>query len=190
MTSEESVEDRLAQILVPGATPSTGPVVLSESDPRWPALYRREAERIRAALGERALLVEHVGSTSVPGLAAKPKIDVLLLVADAGDEAAWLPALLTAGYLLRIREPDWYDHRLLAGPDTDVNLHVFGAGCVEAQRMLAFRDHLRRDAADRVRYEAEKRRLAARPWRYVQEYADAKSAVVADILSRALPPAP
>lgn len=110
---------------------------------------------------------------------------MLLAVADSADEAAYVPALEAAGYLLRIREPEWYEHRLFHGPDTVVNVHVFSAGCEEVERMLRFRDRLRADAADRALYERTKRELATRPWPRVQDYADAKSEVVAAILARA-----
>ena len=98
-----------------------------------------------------------------------------------------MPAMEAAGYVLRIREPDWFEHRLFKGPDIDINLHVFTAGSPEIDRMLAFRDHLRADEADRMLYERAKRQLATRTWAYVQDYADAKSAVVADIMTRAMP---
>jgi len=164
-----------------------GPVVLADYDPRWPELFVREEERIRTALDDRALLVEHVGSTSVPGLPAKPIIDIVLAVADSSDEPAYVPLLEAAGYVLRIRESDWFEHRLFNGPDTEIGLHVFSAGCREIDRMLAFRDHLRADEADRELYLRAKRELAARTWRYRQHYADAKTAVVEEILQRALP---
>lgn len=167
-----------------------GKIKLAAYDPKWPRLYEREAERIRAALGPRALRVEHVGSTSVPGLTAKPVIDILLAVADAGVEADYVPALEAKGYRLRIREPDWFDHRVLKGPDTSVNLHVFSRGCVEIKRMLAFRDRLRTHPADRARYAATKRRLSRRDWEFTQHYADAKSSVVEAILKRANPKRP
>lgn len=141
---------------------------------------------MRAALGERALVLEHVGSTSAPGRCARPVIDVLLVVADSADEDAYAPGLRAQGYVLRVREPDWHEHRLFNGPDTDVNLHVFGRESDEPGRMLAFRDHLRADAQDRRTYAETKRRLAERTWRDVQHYADAKSDVVAAIMSRAL----
>ncbi|HET7036882.1 MAG TPA: GrpB family protein [Thermomicrobiaceae bacterium] len=160
-------------------------IFLAEYDSAWPELFAREAARVRGALGERVLLLEHVGSTSVPGLAAKPIIDMLLVVADSADEAAYVPDLEAAGYRLRIREPDWHQHRLLKGPDTDINLHVFSPGSSEIRRMLGFRDHLRRDAADRRRYEQTKRELAQRQWKYTQHYADSKSTVVEEILARA-----
>jgi GrpB-like predicted nucleotidyltransferase (UPF0157 family) len=163
-----------------------GPVLLAPYDPEWPGLFEREAARIRAALGDRALLVEHAGSTSVPELAAKPIVDIILAVPDSADEAAWVPLLEAVGYRLRIREPEWYEHRVFKGPDTDVNLHVFSVGCEEIGRMLAFRDRLRVDQPDRALYQRTKRELAARRWAYTQDYADAKSAVVAEIVARAI----
>ncbi len=163
-------------------------VELHEPDPRWPGRFEVERTRIVAALGDLAVHVEHVGSTSVPGLAAKPVIDIVLVVADTTDEAAYLPKLLSAGYRFRIREPDWYQHRLLKGTDPPVNLHILSAGCPEIGRMIAFRDRLRADATDREQYEGMKRTLATRGWSRVQNYADAKSEVVADIMSRAQPP--
>jgi GrpB-like predicted nucleotidyltransferase (UPF0157 family) len=158
---------------------------LADYDDAWAGSFAREAERIRSALGTAALQVEHVGSTSVPGLAAKPIIDIVLTVADSSDEPAYVPAMEAAGYVLRIREPDWFEHRLFKGPDTDVNVHVFSVGCPEIARMLRFRDHLRADDADRELYERTKRELAARRWKYVQHYANAKSDVVVEIMTRA-----
>lgn len=161
------------------------PITLAEYDSAWPVLYQREAARIRAALADRALLIEHVGSTSVPGLAAKPHIDVLLAVADSSDEASYVPALEDAGYVLHIREPGWHEHRAFTGLETDLNLHVFSEGCVEIERMLRFRDHLRRNKTDRLLYERTKRELAQRTWKYGQHYADAKTTIVEEILARA-----
>jgi GrpB-like predicted nucleotidyltransferase (UPF0157 family) len=175
----------LRAAFVGDATPSSGPVVLVDYDPGWPRLFAREAERIRAALGELALQIEHAGSTSVPGLAAKPVIDIVLVVHDSSDEPAYVPPLEAAGYALRIREPGWFEHRLLKGPDTNVNVHVFSAGCPEVERMLAFRDHLRRSDEDRELYERTKRELAQKDWDFVQHYADAKTEVVESILVRA-----
>ena len=90
----------------------------------------------------------------MPGLAAKPIIDIALVVADSGDESAYVPALEEVGYRLRLRTPDWEQHRMFKGPDTDVNLHVFSPGSNEVKRLVSFRDHLRADAADRERYAA------------------------------------
>jgi GrpB-like predicted nucleotidyltransferase (UPF0157 family) len=161
-----------------------GPVLLADYDPRWPELFRREEQRIRSVLGDRVLLLEHIGSTSVPGLAAKPIIDVLLAVADPADEAACVQPLEAAGYKVVIREPDWYQHRVLKGPDTNVNLHVHPPGSPEIGRNLRFRDHLRADPADRELYEQVKRELAGRRWTYIQQYADAKTDVITKIMSR------
>jgi GrpB-like predicted nucleotidyltransferase (UPF0157 family) len=163
-----------------------GPVHLDEYDADWPQRFDREAARIRAALGEGVRLLEHVGSTSVPGLAAKPIIDIVLAVPDSADEAAYVPTMEAAGYVLRIREPEWFEHRLFKGPDTSVNVHVFTEGADEIDRMLAFRDWLRGHDVDRLLYERTKRELAARDWKYVQHYADAKTEVVAAIMERAL----
>ncbi|GAB2958964.1 GrpB family protein [Saccharothrix stipae] len=178
-------EDEIRAAHVGEAPRLAGRVVLVEYDPAWPGLYEREAARIRGALGGVVVGLEHAGSTSVPGLAAKPVVDVVLTVADSADEVSYVPALEAAGYVLVVREPEWFEHRMFKGPDTNVNLHVFTAGEPEVGRMLAFRDRLRASVADRELYERVKRELAAREWTYVQQYADAKAAVVAEILGRA-----
>jgi GrpB-like predicted nucleotidyltransferase (UPF0157 family) len=165
--------------------PLQSAIELRDYDPAWPQLYQREAARIRSVLGDRVVRLEHVGSTSVPGLAAKPIVDLVLEVPDAADEAAYLPAMVAAGYLLWLREPHWDQHRLFKGPDTDINLHVFSAGSPETDRMVRFRDRLRAEPADRELYLGTKRELAGRVWTYVQQYADAKTAVIGEILARA-----
>ena len=165
-------------------------VHLAEPDPGWPVTGARLVRQVRDALGPLAVVVAHAGSTSVPGLAAKPVIDLVLGVPDPTDEATYVPALEDLGFALRIREPEWREHRLLRHTEPDANLHVFASGDDEIGRMLAFRDHLRRDARDRATYEQTKRELAARTWGHVQDYADAKSDVVADVMSRALATTP
>ena len=162
------------------------PILIAEHDPEWPELFRRERERILLVLGQRTLRIEHTGSTSVPGLAAKPVIDIVLEVADSAAEDRYVPDLEAAGYRLRVREPHWHEHRMFKGPDTDINLHVFSEGCPESGRMLMFRDWLRANPADRELYERTKRELAQQEWGHVQNYADAKTAVVGEILERAL----
>jgi GrpB-like predicted nucleotidyltransferase (UPF0157 family) len=162
-----------------------GLVTLAEADAGWAAQYARQEERIRAALGSLAVQIEHVGSTSVPGLAAKPNIDILLLVMDSADEAAYLPDLEAAGYQLQFRELEWFEHRFLRDFDPNVQVHVFSVGAAEAERMLLFRDVLRNRSEERELYERTKRELAARRWAYVQDYADAKSSVIEEIILRA-----
>jgi GrpB-like predicted nucleotidyltransferase (UPF0157 family) len=180
-----SREDELRASTIGELQRLSGPLEIADYDPCWRELFRREADRIRATLGERALQIEHVGSTSVRGLAAKPIIDILLVVADSANEPAYVAPLEAAGYVLRIREPDWHEHRVLKGPDTNVNLHVFSSGSDEIERMLMFRDRLRNHEPDRMLYERSKRELARRRWEYVQDYADAKSEVVEEIIARA-----
>ncbi len=170
---------------VGGLTPLTQPIQVVEYDPEWPQLFAREAVRVQATLGDGVLMLEHIGSTSVPELAAKPKIDMLLVVANSANEPAYVPLLEAAGYVLQIREPDWYEHRMFKGPDTDINLHVFSAGCPEIDRVLLLRNWLRSNTADRQLYERTKRELARQDWRYMQNYADAKTVVLEEILARA-----
>lgn len=162
-----------------------GPIRLADPDPEWAAQYFQQKERIQSALGPRAVQIEHVGSTSVPGLAAKPVIDIVLVVTDSADEAGYLPDLEDAGYVLQFREPDWYQHRFLRDHDPDVQVHVFSVGSPEVARMLLFRDRLRSRSDERELYQRTKRELAARRWDYIQDYADAKSTVVEEIISRA-----
>lgn len=184
----ESPHDRLRRVTVGEPVVHAGPIRLEPFSDRWSAEFSIEAGRVRAALGDRALRVEHVGSTAVPGLAAKPIVDMCLTVAESADEDSYVPSLEAAGLILRIREPDWYEHRMFKGPGTDINLHVFSDGCPEVARMVSFRDRLRRDQPARQLYERTKRELARRRWTYVNDYAAAKSAVVEAILAAA--PAP
>lgn len=151
-------------------------------DPRWPELFRQHAARIAAALGSTALRIEHIGSTSVPGMPAKPIIDILLVVPDSGKEETYLPALQTAGYQLRVREPDFDQHRMLRTPNKDVHIHVFSPGSKEIARYLIFRDRLRTDAAGHDMYASTKRQLASRDWPDMNAYADAKTSVIEQII--------
>jgi predicted ATPase/GrpB-like predicted nucleotidyltransferase (UPF0157 family) len=155
-------------------------------DARWPDLYAREASRIRQLLGPIALSIEHVGSTAVPALAAKPRIDIDLVVPDSADESSYVPALESAGYFVVIREPEWHQHRVLKGPDTDVNLHVFSPDTPELERHRRFRDWLRSHPNDRAQYGALKIRLARRTWPSVDAYAAAKGEFIEDVLARAV----
>ena len=156
-----SRDDYMSAVTIGARRRVDGPIHLADYDPGWPALYEREAARVRGLLGDRVRLLEHVGSTSVPGLPAKPIIDMLLAVADSADEPAYVPSMEAGGYAVRIREPDWFEHRLFKGPDTDINLHTFSEGSSEIARMLAFRDRLRTHDDERERYRDQAR--AGRP---------------------------
>jgi len=186
MPRETSSDEAIDKAWVHSAPIHNAPITLADYDPEWPRMFERDAARIRSVLGGKVLRLEHVGSTSVPGLPAKPIIDMLLVLADTADESGYVPALENAGYQLVIREPEWHEHRVFKGPDTNVNLHVFPDGSTEIDRMLRFRDRLRSDDAARDLYANTKRELAARTWKYVQNYADAKSEVVEQILAQGL----
>jgi GrpB-like predicted nucleotidyltransferase (UPF0157 family) len=178
-------EAQILTVTIGERKPLNSTIYLAPYDPAWPSLFTQLEAQIRRALGADMLLLEHVGSTAVPGLSAKPIIDMVLAVADSSDEPSYVPRLVEEGYTLRIREPDWYEHRMLKATATQGNLHVFSEGCKEIERMLLFRDWLRSHARDRLRYEEAKRELAARTWKYTQNYADAKSDVIQEILDRA-----
>jgi GrpB-like predicted nucleotidyltransferase (UPF0157 family) len=136
---------------VPGRAPRRG-VDVVEPDPRWPEDFAALATRIREALGGLALEITHVGSTSVPGLPAKPVIDIDLTVADSADEGSWLPGLEAAGFELVIREPWWHEHRCLVSDVPPANVHVFSPDCPEPIRHLLFRDWLREHPDDLALY--------------------------------------
>jgi GrpB-like predicted nucleotidyltransferase (UPF0157 family) len=176
-------EEQIRAATIGELRPLSDRISIVEYDPRWPELFRIESERIQTALGSRALRIEHTGSTSVPGLAAKPIIDILLVVTDSSDEGAYVPALESA--VLRVREADWNEHRMFKGPEMETNLHVFSLGCPEIERVLMFRDWLRSNASDRDLYARTKLALARKEWKYVQNYADAKAAVIEEIIGRA-----
>jgi GrpB-like predicted nucleotidyltransferase (UPF0157 family) len=158
-------------------------IKLTDYDLAWPKKFEAHAKRIASALGGTALRIEHVGSPSVPGLVAKPVIDILVVVQDSADESAYLPQLEAAGYVLRVREPDWNEHRMLRTPERDVHVHVYSAGCPEIQRVLTFRDRLRRNRDDRRHYEHTKRELAEKEWPDMNAYAEAKTEVIESIIA-------
>lgn len=174
----DSERDRhLNAVLVGGREPV--PIVIAAYDPGWVTRFARERERIGAALEDRARRIEHVGSTSVPGLGAKPIVDILVTVAAVEPDGALVDAMERAGYPLRVREPG---HRMFRTPDRDVHVHVLSEGDPEVGRMLGFRDRLRASPPDREAYEALKRALAERRWRDMNEYADAKGPFIEEVL--------
>ena len=154
-------------------------------DPDWPRKFETHARIIAGALGGSALRIEHIGSTSVPGLAAKAIVDILVVVQDSRDESTYLPQLEAAGYVLRVREPHWNEHRMFKTPGMDVHIHIYSDGCREIQRNLTFRDRLRRNVDDSRRYEQTKRELAAKEWPDTNAYADAKTEVIESIIAAA-----
>lgn len=180
--------------------PPSRPVEIVEYDPQWPTQAREVAERVQEALGLRALRIEHIGSTAVPGLPAKPIIDLDVTVADPGDESVWLPLLEAAGFVLTVREPWWYEHRVLRWggrsgdtPDRSAqcpasNVHIFGPDSPELVRHVVFRNWLRSNAGDRELYSAAKREAAGgRPGagEDVMTYNARKQTVIRQIYARA-----
>ena len=157
-------------------------VELHDHDDRWAGTYLDHQRRIRAALPAVAIDVQHIGSTSVPGLAAKPIVDIVVTVDDITAEEDYLDALLAAGYELRVREPG---HRLVRTPARDVHVHIYERGDPAVDDYLLLRDHLRSDPADRARYESTKRALLSRRWDDMNDYADAKTDVILAIKARA-----
>jgi len=147
----------------------------------WPLAFARIRESLRGALSARAQRIEHIGSTAVPGLDAKPVIDILLEIHDVTDFDV-REILKHAGYHLVVDEPG---HRMFRSSSHDVHLHVWQSSDAEIERHLLFRDRLRENNADRLFYAREKRRLATTEWPTQNDYAQAKSPVIAQILARA-----
>lgn len=157
-------------------------VPLHPYDDRWPGIYDEHRRRIATALADADVRIEHIGSTSVPGLAAKPIVDVVVGVDDLTAEEDYLEPLLAAGYVLRVREPG---HRLVRTPSRDVHVHVYQRDDPAIAEYLLLRDHLRADAQDRALYERTKRALLEQQWSDMNDYADAKTEVIVAIKARA-----
>ncbi len=182
----ELTDEYIQKVVINGNIEHNQTILLKPYDDRWPALFEREKNRISKILRDRALMIEHIGSTSVPGLTAKPIIDILLVVDDAGKEELYVNDLCEHGYILRIKEPDFENHHMFKGPDTDINLHVFSKNSKEIEKYLLFRNYLRHHDDARQLYEDTKKELAKKTWKYVQNYADAKTDVVQKILKAAI----
>lgn len=184
----EALDEHLDRVLIGGREERDIRVV--EYSELWPRRFETERRRIEASLGETARRVEHVGSTAVAGLAAKPIVDIMVTVDDADDESAYVPQLERVGYVLRVREPR---HRMVRTParDVHVHVHVWPAGSQDERRHLVFRDWLRSSPVDRREYEQAKHELAGR-WQDMNYYARAKDLVIDRIMKRAekqMPPA-
>ncbi|WP_307875108.1 GrpB family protein [Frankia nepalensis] len=165
--------------------PEKRPIVIVAYRPEWADRFAAEHATIRRALGPTALRVEHIGSTSVPGLGAKPIIDIQVAVPDITADEAFVAPLLAAGYTVRVRERGV--HWMFRTAEQDVHIHVCGAGGDWEYRHLLFRDWLRHDPEDRARYEAAKRALAALDWPSTAHYSNAKSSIITEITARAVP---
>jgi GrpB-like predicted nucleotidyltransferase (UPF0157 family) len=178
--SGEELDRYLDSVLIGGREPAT--LVIADSDSAWPLRFAEIEARIGSALGDAALAVEHIGSTSVPHLAAKPIIDVLVVVADVDEESSYVTALEDAGFVLRVREAG---HRMFRTPGRDVHIHICSSGDQAIRDYLDLRDWLRVEESDRILYADVKRDLARRPWSDMNHYADAKSDVIRQVLGRA-----
>jgi len=157
-------------------------LALHPYDDRWPGIYLEHRQRIEDALAASDIEIEHIGSTSVPGLAAKPIVDIVVAVKDITAERDYLDPLIAAGYDLRVREPG---HRLVRTPARDVHVHLYQQGASAIDEYLLLRNHLRVDADDRALYETTKSELLSRRWDDMNDYADAKTGVILDIKARA-----
>ena len=178
-------DEYIQKVVVSGNAEHNQTIILKPYDENWPVLFEREKQRISTILKDKALMIEHIGSTSVPGLIAKPIIDILLVVEDAGKEEDYVVDLVSHGYILRIKEPDFENHHMFIGPDTDIHLHVFSQDSKEIEKYLLFRNYLRNHQEAKELYANTKKALAKKKWKYVQNYADAKSDVVQQIMDAA-----
>ncbi|CAN5325505.1 GrpB family protein [soil metagenome] len=156
-----------------------------DPDPSWPERFRAEAARIAEALGPVAARIEHIGSTSVPGLAAKPVLDVQISVRSFLPMEPYREPLERLGYVHRADdEPEHRFFRLDVEGVRSVNIHVCEVGSEWERRHITFRDHLRTHPEDAARYAELKRRLARRFPFDVLSYADAKTPFIEAIKGR------
>ncbi|MCB0413679.1 MAG: GrpB family protein [Bdellovibrionales bacterium] len=177
-------EEEIQKANVGEAKKHNSTILLEEYTEQWSAWFKVQEEKILKALNQISIKVEHVGSTSVPGLCAKPIVDIVLEVPDSSNESEYVPQLEQNGFWLKIKEPEWFEHRMFKGKNIPTNLHVFTAGCSEVQKMIRFRDHLRNNPVDMELYQSKKKELSLKNWEYIQNYADAKTEVVKDIITR------
>jgi GrpB-like predicted nucleotidyltransferase (UPF0157 family) len=176
--------EQMAAALV-GEPPATWQsIVIEDYDPAWADRFAAASALLSQALGDLIVDIEHVGSTSVPGLPAKPIIDIDLSLEDTAAESRYLPALQSIGYRLILREPWWYGHRMLVSPAGDVNLHVWPRDAPELIRHRLFRDWLRSHPEDLDLYATTKRRLARDTVDQPGDYSLAKNEVIDAIYAR------
>ena len=149
------------------------PIEVVDYDPQWPKRFDAEAARLREALGDVAVRIDHVGSTAVPGLAAKPNIDIQVSVPDVSDREAYARPLAALGYE-HVPDPEFVDYPFFGWPSAEAprtfNLHVCQTGTENERRHLAFRDALRNDSLARDEYAALKRALALKHGNDIEAY--------------------
>ncbi len=179
-SSGDAFDDYLDAVLVGGREERE--LILVDHTPTWATRFAGERVRIQEALGDVARRVEHVGSTAVPGLAAKPTVDILVAVDDPDNEGGYLDAMEGTGYDLRVREAG---HRMFRTPERDVHVHLWKAGSDDERRHLLFRDWLRHAPDDRALYESVKRRFVGESFTDMNYYARAKGPVIEEIMRRA-----
>lgn len=161
-------------------------IVIEEYNNIWPELFEIQKKKICRVLGDAVLRIEHIGSTAVPGLSAKPIIDILIVLEKPQNEETYLPVLTQLGYELRVREPDFDEHRMMRTPERDVHIHFYPYYSKEIDRYLIFRDQLRSNSTDRKLYEQTKRKLSEQEWDDTNDYAEAKSKIVEAIIVKGL----
>ena len=148
----------------------------------WHSKFLEHKNKIQNCLGDIVIGIEHIGSTSVPNLSAKPIIDILLIVNDSANEDKYLKKMEDAEYELRVREPDFHEHRMFRTSEKDVHIHVLSKGSTEIDEYILFRNRLRSNDTDRIRYEKVKLYLAKSNWNDMNEYADAKTKIIKEII--------
>lgn len=171
--------------IAPNSDRGVEPIELAAYDPIWPRRFEQWSESLLAALPERPSLIAHVGSTAVPGLPAKPVIDILVSVADPDEEAGYVPAIEDLGVQLRSRDDQRRFFRPFAGRPRDVQIHVARSGGDWERRHLLFRDYLRAHPRAAAEY-LEAKRAAAATWaddRYA--YTDAKGVTIRKLMAEA-----
>jgi GrpB-like predicted nucleotidyltransferase (UPF0157 family) len=166
------------------AEPSGAPVEIVPYDARWPGIFAAWRDRLRTAVPI-AVMIEHVGSTAVPYLAAKPVVDIQISVADLEHEDSYVPAIERLGLVLRSRHPQDRFFRPPAHQPRDVQIHVCGAGSRWEEEHILFRDFLRAQPPVRDAYAALKIELAAKHRLDRLAYTDAKADFIRDALDRA-----
>lgn len=192
LDERDRLKERALPVMTPGFETIRGsgresrePVEIVPYDPAWPVRFVGWRDTLAGALDSIAPRIEHVGSTSVPGLAAKPVIDIQVSVENLADESTYVTAIESVGVQLRSRDDEHRFFRPFAGRPRDVHIHVCPGGSQWERRHLLFRDYLRADPTARESYTMAKAELASR-WRDDRiAYADAKTEIIEQLLVQA-----